>query len=160
MPQGKRVVVAGEDLGTELLASFQPHLEAMIASRDVVFLPEHQSALHLKQCRNQREFLRCFLEMMRLRQHVDTHVLPLAPGRTFVGRVLVKVRKFLWRVLKYQHDRMAFRQNLALSNIKSMQICIVDMLEEHDRLLARIEALEGGRNGIPAGEANSTEARR
>lgn len=160
MPQGKRVVVAGEDVGTDLLASFQPHLEAMIASRDVVFLPEHQSALHLKQCRNQREFLEVFLEMTRIRQHIDTNVLPLAPGRTPLQRMAILVRKFLWRLLKYQHDRMAFRLNLALSNIANMQICIVDMLEEHDRLLARIEALEGGRNGIPAGEANASEARR
>jgi hypothetical protein len=146
MQTDKRVVIAGEDVGADLIASFQPELEAMIASRDVVFLPDFQSALQLKRCRNQREFLRVFLEMTRIRQHIDTNVLPLAPGRTPLKRMAVLVRKLLWRVLKYQHERMAFRLNLALSNLANMQIFMVDMLEEHERLVARIDALEQQRS--------------
>jgi len=50
--------------------------------------------------------------LLRYRDAFDTYDfdIPRKPGP--VGSVMARVKKALWKLLRYQHDRIAFRQNL------------------------------------------------
>ena len=69
---------------------------------------------------------------MRLRYAVSTESFPI-PGKPGAsGSLLRKVKGFLWKLLRYQHDRMAFQQN----SVNELMISAADFQQ------ARIAALE------------------
>lgn len=84
-----------------------------------------------------------FLRLLRYRDAVDTldFEIPRRPGP--LGWFLQRAKRLLWKLLRYQHDRIAFRQNLinglftqALENEWRLRC------RETDELRARVEKLE------------------
>jgi hypothetical protein len=145
-----RILVAGKDRTPELA----PALSAEAAEREkdprCLFLDWRVNALSLRDCKNERDFAARFLDLTRYKFHVDTRVfdIPRKPG--FTGRVMAVFKAFLWKLLRYQHDRVAFRQNLINSNLTSALEFDRDVaLKEIARLAARVAELEkrseGGR---------------
>lgn len=70
------------------------------------------SALRLGETADAEEYLREFMRLLRSRDAVDT--LPFAAPRRpgLFGALMARFRCLLWRLLRYQHDRIAFRQNM------------------------------------------------
>ncbi len=95
-----------------------------------------------------------FLRLLRYRDAVDTldFDIPRRPGP--VGGCWQRAKRLLWKLLRYQHDRIAFRQNLinglftqALENEWRLRC------RETAALRARVEALENReRAGAPAAQ--------
>ncbi len=69
------------------------------------------SALSLKTSRDAGEYLERYCRLLRLRYSVSTESFPI-PGKAGIGGTILRtVKAFLWKLLRYQHDRMAFQQN-------------------------------------------------
>jgi hypothetical protein len=135
--------VAGRDAAEELNALFQRELPRMEASHDCVFLPDHLSARQLSHCSNALEYNQTFSHLLFYRNHVDTQAFHISRRPGPAGWVLAQARKFMWRVLRYQHDRMFFRQNLINSHVTSLLDSQSNSLSrEVDELKARLAVLE------------------
>ncbi len=104
-----RIVVAGQDktleVGTDITRRAARHQGALSpwAAPD--------SALSLKGSRDMADYLERFGKLMRLRYALCTEPFPIPgkPGQT--GSLIKKLKSFLWKLLRYQHDRMAHQQN-------------------------------------------------
>jgi hypothetical protein len=70
------------------------------------------TALGLRNAQNERQYSEMLLRLVRMRHGATTadFDIPRAPGP--IGVILRPIRRFLWKLLRYQHDRMAFQQNL------------------------------------------------
>jgi hypothetical protein len=51
------------------------------------------------------------MRLVRTGLEVDPSRFDLPVGRGFLGMMKVRLRKFLWKLMSYQHNWMAFRQN-------------------------------------------------
>lgn len=138
-----KLLVAGKDRSADL----GPALAAEAAEREkdprCLFLDWRVNALSLRDCKNERDFAARFLELVRYKFHVDTRIfdIPRKPG--LAGRVMGLFKGFLWKLLRYQHDRMAFRQNLINSNQTSaLEFARAVALKEIAQLKDRVAALE------------------
>jgi hypothetical protein len=105
------------------------------------------SALSLRDAASEREFLDRFIDLTRRKHHADTFRIdvPRRPGMG--GAALARVRQFLWKLLRYQHDRMAFQQNLINSQFAA---AIEFQKDEARRVEGRVAELEkrlGGSGG-------------
>ena len=69
-------------------------------------------ALALHKAVSDADYLNHFVRLLRYRDAFDTYDfdIPRKPG--VVGSVMARIKKVLWKLLRYQHDRIAFRQNL------------------------------------------------
>ncbi len=138
-----KVVVAGkdrtQDLGREITAAANP-----LSQKGVVpFLSPHHSALSLKSARNEREFLDTFTNLTRMRHGVRTGDFYIAAQPGWKGRVMAWLKAALWRRLRYQHDRIAFQQNLINElNTQALERQNAVLTEEIGQLRRRIEQLE------------------
>jgi uncharacterized protein YceH (UPF0502 family) len=101
--------IAGQDrtpdLGAELTRRAARHSGAL--SR----WSAADSALSLRDARDPGDYLDRYGKLLRQRYAVSTEpfAIPGKPGAT--GRLLRRIKGALWRLLRYQHDRMAFQQN-------------------------------------------------
>lgn len=106
-----KLTVASQDRSADLGAEVAAAAQRRSLKPPRMLSPGH-SALALKTARTEREFLDKYIELVGLRHGAVTSDfdIPRKPGA--VGALLAKVRGFLWKLLRYQHDRMAFQQNL------------------------------------------------
>lgn len=146
-----KVIIAGTDRTEELRRSFSPDLERMSATGRFLSLPAEVNALRLRDAHSASELSRRFVSLLRHRNHVDTMAfeIPRRPGMR--GAVMKAVKGALWRLLRYQHDRVAFRQNLINSHVTSALEFQHELFEDElRRLRERVEELE--RAAAPARE--------
>jgi hypothetical protein len=117
-----KIIVAGKDQTEELGPAVRRQAEAMRrgdTNRRPAELPAVISALALRQTASESAYLNELLRLIRYREGVDTlpfHI-PVRPGR--LGRLLGRIKGLLWTLLRYQHDRIVFRQNLINSQLTS-----------------------------------------
>ena len=52
------------------------------------------------------------LRLLRYRDNVDTLPFEIPRKRGWVGALTAQLKRALWKVLRYQHDRVTSRQNL------------------------------------------------
>lgn len=111
------------------------------------------SALCLKSSRDAGEYLTQYCRLLRLRYAVSTESFPI-PGKPGAkGRILRRIKGFLWTLLRYQHDRMAFQQNavneLVISAIEFQreagQQAIASLEKRIHDLEAEVSGLRGPR---------------
>ena len=104
-----RIVVAGKDqtldIGSELTRRSTRHQGALSPWSPA------DSALSLKASRDMTDYLERYGKLMRLRYALctDPFSIPGKPG--MAGHLMKKLKTFLWKLLRYQHDRMARQQN-------------------------------------------------
>lgn len=141
-----RIAVAGKDRTGDLgrtLAEEAARLES--AGPIGRFAPAH-SAVVLKESAGAADYQRRFIDLLRMRQAVQTadYYVPRAPGLR--GRAAAALKTVLWKLLRYQHDRISFQQNL----INELALDALEFQQGRtDRELAnlkrRVASLEGGR---------------
>lgn len=86
---------------------------------------------------------RKFMELLRHKSQIDTldFVIPRKPG--FTGWMMQRLRRILWKLLRYQHDRMVTRQNRVNAWIISALESKTESLQiEVDELRDRLSRLE------------------
>lgn len=137
-----KIILAARDRTDEFRASISDAVRRMEAKGVCTFLPPEISALRLREAQTEAEYLDMFTDLVRRRQHVDTRgfVIPRRGGA--VGRLLWIIRALLWEALRYQHDRMAFRQNQVNSNLMAL---LEAQGEELRRLRREVERLKDQR---------------
>lgn len=142
--------IAGKDRSADIGAS----LTRQAARHQGALSPwsPQDSALSLKDSRNAADYLERFCKLMRLRYALTTETFPIPARPGAAGNLLRKLKGFLWKLLRYQHDRMAFQQNsineLVISSIDFQQAAAqrkLDSLEQRIRTLeAELAALRKG----------------
>ena len=138
-----KVVVAGKDRAQDLGREITAWADALAQQKTVPFLSPHHSALSLKSARNEREFLELFTNLARMRHGVRTgdFYIPARPG--WKGRVMAWLKTMMWRKLRYQHDRIAFQQNLVNElNVQALERQNAVLTQEIEQLRRRVEQLE------------------
>ncbi|HBA82486.1 MAG TPA: hypothetical protein DCZ95_00175 [Verrucomicrobia bacterium] len=109
--------------------------------------PQH-SALALRQARNTAEYQSILVNLIRIRRGITTSdfSIPHKPG--WKGSLLAGARRFLWKLLRYQHDRMAFQQNVLNELlIGALEFEREQRLAETEALRQRVDALERKQGG-------------
>jgi hypothetical protein len=138
--------VGGQERGEALRPDFQAALQRMNATGRFLRMPADVSALRMREAADPGALLREMTSLLRHRNHVDIQIfdIPRRPG--WKGAVMVRLKQALWKLLRYQHDRVCFRQNL----VNSHTTALLEFQREHftgelNRLKARVADLEAGR---------------
>ena len=110
-----QLMVAGRDRSGDLGAEIESAAARLRKLKDRRAPPKISpeiGALVLHKASCNEEYLGHFLRLLRYRDAYDTYDfdIPRKPG--FAGRVMARIKRALWKRLRYQHDRIAFRQNL------------------------------------------------
>lgn len=134
-----KIQIAGRDCTNEWGAILETEPRRMAALGECAFLPPEISALRLRGQPNHAAYLDALEDLVRRRHHMDTvgFRIPRKPGT--MGAVLFRVRTVLWKLLRYQHDRMAFRQNQVNSNLMALLEMQGAELQELRKRLERVE---------------------
>lgn len=141
-----KIVVAGQDRTRELEPELRRTVEAMARlapRRQPARVPAEISALALMRAASDAEYLNQLIRLIRCRDAVDTldFYIPRRPGLT--GLCLARLKAFLWKLLRYQHDRIAFRQNLINTLLSSaLEFESVARQKEMADLRRRVAELE------------------
>lgn len=134
------IYVSGRDRTADVGRQVAEAAAAMAANGTIDPLFSEHSALALKRAKDGDEFTRWFVALLRIRHGVRTTDFYISHGPGFRGKLALRLRQFLWRLLRYQHDRMAFQQNLINGKmIKGLEFQQERMDELRDRI-ARLEA--------------------
>ncbi len=148
-----KIVVAGRDRTPELGPELRRAAEAMARlapRRQPARIPPELSALALARAGSEADYLAILLRLIRCRDAVSTldFNIPRHPGP--IGLVLARIKAFLWKLLRYQHDRIAFRQHLVNAQLTgALEFEVMARQKEIAELQRRLAELEktGGRRG-------------
>jgi hypothetical protein len=107
-----------------------------------VLAPQH-SALSLKNVSGQDAYLRQFIRLLWMRHGVSTAPFDVPTSRTLFGPLMAAIKRILWKLLRYQHDRITFQQNL----VNELLIDAAEMQQQMfqgkvDEITKRLEAAE------------------
>ena len=145
-----KISVAGQDRTADLGPEIAAEAARLEASGSIGALSPQHSALVLRESLDRDDYLRRFIGLLQLRHGVRTadYYIPRGPGLR--GKVAVAVKTFLWKLLRYQHDRMSFQQNL----VNELAIDALEFQSRPGRELAeldrRVARLEQDRSGTRA----------
>ena len=133
--------------GKDRTAALESHIRHSLRSRDTSRVPDtiawEISALSLGEVDSESDYEDRLIQLIPYRDHVHTLPFDIPHRGGLLGRCTAVMKRFLWKLLRYQHDQMAFRQNL----INSMHTSATEfersqLRTEIGRLEERIEKLE------------------
>ena len=142
-----KLIVAGKDRTSDL-KGWLSSSPARAPLRPPAFLSPQHSALALRNARSAAEYQDILLGLIRIRRGIATSDfdMPRKPGPA--GWVMARVRAFLWKLLRYQHDRMAFQQNVLNELLLSaLEFERDQRLRDSEALKRRVEGLENRKGG-------------
>ena len=106
-----RVRIAGrdrtDDLGRELTERSRLRPDCGLALR----IAQEADVLSLSHSRSTADYSAGQMRLLRSRNCVDTSQFDVPARAGLLGRMAAVFKRFLWRVLRYQHDWSVFRQN-------------------------------------------------
>ena len=107
-----KITVAGQDRTGDLGPAVAAEADRLRAGGGIGELAPDHTALRLKRSRDLDDYVYHFVELLRMRHGVRTtdYYVPRGPG--WRGRIAVALKTVLWRLLRYQHDRLTLQQNL------------------------------------------------
>lgn len=107
-----KLIVNGQDHTADLGAQLAAAARQRPAGPKPAHLPEAISALHLRSATSEAEYFDDLLRLLRYRDNVDTLPFEIPRKRGWRGALMTPFKKVLWKLLRYQHDRITDRQNL------------------------------------------------
>ena len=118
--QNIKITVSGidctEKLGGELSAAVQEHYDEKLNTR----IERERPVLELRDSAVESSYLELHAQLLRYRNTVDPadfNHLPASAPTNIKGRIVNYVQKALWKLLHYQHDWMAFRNNTIITQL-------------------------------------------
>ena len=139
-----KILISGKDCSHDPGSRIAAEAAERMRDPRCAFLPPEISALSLRDARTEREYDDQFVRLVRAKSPVNTQDFDLPPRPGLAGAVYAAVRKFLWRLLRYQHDRVVFRQNFVNAQVAS---ALEFQQSEIRRLEERVRALEDRTKG-------------
>ncbi|NLB60766.1 MAG: hypothetical protein GX806_06875 [Lentisphaerae bacterium] len=141
-----KIFVANQNRTADLGAVIRQAVQTRQRGAQVPLLdPPALSALALARARSEAEYLKELLRLMPYRSAVNTldFDIPRQPG--VWGWIMSRLKAFFWKLLRYQHDRILFRQNLinetGVSALEYESALRQKNIAELDQRLRRLEAL-------------------
>jgi hypothetical protein len=145
MADQAQILIGGREVTPDFAPAMNAAVRQMEQRKDSVFLPPHMSALRLRTARSGSELGATYADLLRYRHHVNPAAFFLPPARNLRERVLNGMRRLLWKVLRYQHERLFFRQNLINSHFTGL----LDLqARELQALRAEVESLRPGKDRV------------
>ena len=138
-----KLVLNGKDRTADLGAQVAADAARLKVSGYIGALSPEHSALRLLQFPCRDDYQRRFIDLLNMRHGVRTtdYYIPRGPG--WKGSLAAALKTFLWKLFRYQHDRIAFQQNLINELSINAQAFQRDRLEQELKALKdRIEILE------------------
>jgi hypothetical protein len=150
------LLVAGKDRTSDWGAQIAVKATTLKGLR---FLSSHHSALSLKESHDASEYLDRFCDLLRMRHGVNTEDFPIPTRPGLMGSAFRAIKTVLWKLLRYQHDRIAFQQNvineLVITAVNLQQAAIrerlADLEREVETLKKENQALRASRAGGQGG---------
>lgn len=138
-----KVLIANNDRTADLGSEIQRSARARRRDRESGFVSSDISALCLLKAASEEQYLCEFIRLLRRRDAFDTldFDVPRRPGP--LGWIMAKFKRLLWKLLRYQHDRIAFKQNLIngmFTNVLELESSL--RRQESGELKRRITELE------------------
>ncbi len=144
-----KLFVNNRDRTEELKERIAAGLRSHDKSRPPCLVPAELNALELRKANSQTEYLATLTRLIRYRDNVGTTSFDIPHRGGLRGRCSVWIKQRLWNLLRYQHDRITFRQNLINSLYTSaLEYEWEERRAEIARLESRIAALEKGGSNI------------
>ncbi len=132
-----RVIIAGQDRTETLGAQIRESARRRAAGGAPGFLSPEHSALMLKAAHDQAEYLKVYNRLVGIRHGIQTEAFAIPHHAGWAGAIGARIKKILWKLLRYQHDRMAGQQNL----VNELVIAGLEFeREESCRAIARLES--------------------
>lgn len=141
-----KISIAGQDRTRDLGQALRQQAEAMArgaASRKLSPLPPEIGALALARAKSDAEYMDHLIRLIRCRDAVGPldFDIPRKPG--LAGLFMTRLKTFLWKLLRYQHERIAFRQNLINTQLTgALEFEFTQRRKETDDLKRRVAELE------------------
>ena len=137
-----RLIIAGKDrssdIGADLVRRSTRHAGPLSP-----WSPQ-DSALSLKDSSDASDYTERFWKLMRLRWAVSTDAFPIPARPGLWGGMLRQIKAVLWKVFRYQHDRIAFQQNtineLVVNSVGLQQSDFRRKIIELEKKLERMES--------------------
>ena len=106
-----KVWIAGEEATGSLGKSVEDRAASLQNTEYEILLEREADVLKLRDAETTADHLKRYIALMRRESDVDParYAQPRTPG--LKGAISYSIRMFLWRLLRYQHFWMAFRQN-------------------------------------------------
>lgn len=130
------LIVNGEDRSGGMCAELRDKADAMRDDALELRIKREMDVLKLGSSVTGSEYLAQHTTLLRARNCVDTNAFSVNAGRGPAGRLMFVFRKFLWKLLRYQHDWMAFTQNQI--NVQTAYQLEFE-IEERENQIARLE---------------------
>lgn len=149
-----KITVAGQDCTRELGGEIRQKAAGLKKLTGRAAPPEVSveiGALALHKAVSDADYLNHFVRLLRYRDAFDTYDfdIPRKPGP--FGAVFARIKSVLWKLLRYQHDRIAFRQNLINGLFTSaVEFEMAERKKTDDELVRRLDKLETLLNKLTA----------
>ena len=105
-----QLIVAGQDRSAELGKELTRRAAGRTAA--VRRLAAQDSALSLREATDEADFANRFFRLVRMRHGISTEDAPIPAQPGWSRRFVIPLKRRLWRLLRFQHDRFAFHQNV------------------------------------------------
>ena len=144
-----QVIVAGRDRTAEL----GPYLkkQAVLMARRPEApeqFPDNVTALSLREAASDADSLDRLFRLVWQRTGLATADFYVPRRAGIAGRLMAGLRTFLWKVLRYQHDRMAHQQTLVNTQLAlTLELMHARHKQEMAELRERLRQIEKATNG-------------
>jgi hypothetical protein len=139
-----QVEVAGRDRSEDIGGDAARTAERLAAHPDAP-RPEADGygAGVLGEARDEARYLETLLRQLEVRADIRTTDFHIPRGRGAAARVLQKIKTWLWKLLRYQHDRMAYQANAVNAQVVgALGLLHEQTATELESLRRRVAALE------------------
>jgi hypothetical protein len=143
-----KVFVRGEDRTDSLGALVTEAAEKLESAELEETMRRESDVLALRETRDEAQFQARHAKLLRSRDRLDTSRFVLPPPEGVVGKIAFFLRMFLWKLLRYQHDWVAFVQNgINVQQTQQMEMERRNRKRDFADLEKRVAALEKRERG-------------
>ncbi len=138
-----KILINNEDRTGELEPRIRDALQTRNTHKGPDEIAPEIAALSLREAGSEADYQERLIRLIRYRNNVDTLPFDIPNRGGLRGRCMVLVKRVLWKLLRYQHNHIIFRQNLINALYSStLEFEREQRLAEITRLEARIKELE------------------
>ncbi|MBU0715910.1 MAG: hypothetical protein KJ964_11190 [Verrucomicrobia bacterium] len=107
-----RVFIASQDRTETVGMQIRENARRRATGGGPRFLSPEHSAIALKAAHDQADYLRIYSRLIGMRHGIQTESFAIPRKAGWVGTIVTRIKEFLWKFLRYQHDRIVWQQNL------------------------------------------------
>jgi hypothetical protein len=140
-----KLLVANIDVSASLGADITAAARKRAEHASPRFHVPEVSALSLRDCGSENEYFSKFIKLLRMRHGASTDDFEIQRAPGVMGAIMQRVRRFLWKLLAYQHDRMIFQQNLINEMIiHAIEFEVAERNKELEKLKVELAGIKRG----------------